>query len=407
MARTERPARRRAKASYPIKDLSYVVAQGGRTRGHRYFHDLSEFFLPVAVAIAAQAILYILIITRPGRSDWHNILLAVLALACVPLLAGAVLAGLRRHGAAIMTSTLLVVGLFGVAVSLLSGLRVPVSYLGLFLCLPVAVLVMAYANLRFQRSFGAHVALAGFADAESVAEELGQVPILRDPAGEIPDIDILLIDPREHHSAKWSAMLTNCHLHGIEILPWTSYREVRSGRLDVSSFEISHLAYSPSQLIYARIKRILDIVLVLLSLPLTLPLALGVALYIGVKDGWPILYVQLRRGYGGQTFRMYKFRTMYRGSGGGAARIADSRIIPGCGILRKTRLDELPQLYNVFLGDMSLIGPRPEAIDLSRAYEKNPKILYETTGASRDNRVGTGYGWVFRKRRRGKSETFA
>lgn len=395
MARTERPARRRAKASYPIKDLSYVVAQGGRTRGHRYFHDLSEFFLPVVVAIAAQAILYILIITRPGRSDWHNILLAALALACVPLLAGAVLAGLRRHGAAIMTSTLLVVGLFGVAVSLLSGLRVPVSYLGLALCLPVAVLVMAYANLRFQRSFGAHVALAGFADAESVAEELGQVSILRDPAGEIPDIDILLIDPREHHSAKWSAMLTNCHLHGIEILPWTSYREVRSGRLDVSSFEISHLAYSPSQLIYARIKRILDIVLVLLSLPLTLPLAVIVAAYIAVLDGVPVMFVQIRRGYAGRRFRMYKFRTMYKGAEGGSTGLRDKRVLPGCRLIRKLRFDEIPQLYNILRGDMSLIGPRPVAEYVARSsaaaepkYELRSLVLPGITGWAQ---VRSGY----------------
>src|SRR5690606_1962763 len=74
-------------------------------------------------------------------------------------------------------------------------------------------------------------------------------------------------------------------------------------------------------------------------------------------------------GYAGKPFRMYKFRTMYKGSSGGATTTGDSRIIRGCGLIRKLRLDETPQLLNVLMGEMSLIGPRLGAIDSARSYE--------------------------------------
>src|SRR5690606_31711271 len=115
------------------------------------------------------------------------------------------------------------------------------------------------------------------------------------------------------------------------------------GRLDISSFEISHLAYSPSQLLYARCKRIFDILVVVASLPITVPLAIGMAVYIIIRDGSPVIFVQIRRGYGGRRFYMYKFRTMYKGTEGGSTTVGDNRVIPGCHILRKLRLDEIPQ----------------------------------------------------------------
>jgi UDP-GalNAc:undecaprenyl-phosphate GalNAc-1-phosphate transferase len=392
---SDRRPRRRSPKHYPIKDLSYIVTQGGRTRRHKYFREMGEFTFPIVAAIVLQAVVYILIITRPGRSDWNNILQALVAISCVPLISGAVLAGLRRNGAAIMTATLVTVGLFSVAVSVLSGMRIPVSYQALAACLPIAVVIIAFANIRFQRSFAAQVAIANFPGAEDISRELGTVPILKDPAAKVPDIEILLIDPGQHHSARWSALLTSCYLRGIEIMPWTGYREVRTGRLDVSSFEVSHLAYSPSQFIYSKVKRVFDLLAVLVSLPITLPIAALVAVYIAILDGFPVIFVQIRRGYGGRRFRMYKFRTMYKGAEGGSTGPRDKRILPGCRLIRKLRIDELPQLYNILRGDMSLIGPRPVAEYVARnsaavepKYELRSLVLPGITGWAQ---VKSGY----------------
>lgn len=363
----DRLAARSAQGAYPVRDLSYIVAQGGRMRRNRYLRDLREFLWPTVLSVALQFSIYVFIIKRSGRDDWHYILMAAGAIALVPVASVAILAGLRRHGSAISTSIVIALGLFSVAVSLLSGIRIPVSYQAIAACLPVLLLTMAYANIKFQRTLRAHVALASFSQAQDVSQELGGVRVIRGEEDELRDVEILLIEPREHHSENWSTLLTTCYLRGIEIMPWTTYREIIMGRLDVSSFEISHLAYTPSQLLYARCKRMLDIFVVLLSLPVTVPVALGTALYIGLRDGFSLIFVQVRRGYGGRRFRMYKFRTMYKGSEGGSTVLGDDRIIPGCQLLRKLRFDEIPQLYNILRGDMSLIGPRPVAEYVARS----------------------------------------
>jgi lipopolysaccharide/colanic/teichoic acid biosynthesis glycosyltransferase len=367
MSRTSRSRQQRRSPSYPVRDLSYITGQGARKRRHKYLRELRTFLLPGILAILIASAIYVGLIARANRSDWHNTYIVLLAVSCVPIIASAILAGLRRHGSAIVTSMVVTTGLFSVAVSVLSAMRIPISYQGLLYCLPAVVIVMAYANSRFQQNIGAKLAMADFRRAKTIALELGGVPIISDPVADLPDIEILLIDPSEHHNPKWSPLLANCYLRGIDIVPWTSFRELKRGRLDVSSFDVSHLSYSPSQLLYARGKRALDLFAVFVSLPLTLPLAALVAAYIGLRDGFPVIFVQIRRGYGGRRFRMYKFRTMYKGAESGSTGVQDARIIPGCGLIRKLRLDELPQLYNILRGDMSLIGPRPAAEYVARA----------------------------------------
>jgi len=349
-----------------------LTERGGRRRKHRYWRDLRGFLAPALTVILAQVALYAFLTTLPGRDDWLNIIVAVAVLAFVPAVAGILLAAFRGNEAPIVSSGVVMLVLYSFAVSMLSAFRVPISYVAIAVCIPVGTVVMAYANIRFQRSMVVRVALAPFSQADDVLRQIGKnIPVLSGPDADLSDIDLLLIDPKAHHTEKWSGMLAQCYLGGVEIMSWTRYIEIWHGRLDVSSFDVSHLAYTYSQFLYAQTKRFLDLAVVVLTLPVSLTLAVFVAGYIWFRDGGPVLFVQLRRGFGGRSFRMYKFRTMYKGTAGGATREGDSRIIPGCDILRKLRLDELPQLYNVLRGEMSLIGPRPEAIDLARNYERD------------------------------------
>lgn len=101
-------------------------------------------------------------------------------------------------------------------------------------------------------------------------------------------------------------------------------------------------------------KRLLDVAVVLVSLPLWLPVALVVAGVVAVTLGFPVLFIQERAGLGGRSFRMVKFRTMRCGEGTDAERLTRAGRF-----LRASSLDELPELLNVLAGDMSLVGPRP------------------------------------------------
>jgi lipopolysaccharide/colanic/teichoic acid biosynthesis glycosyltransferase len=123
-------------------------------------------------------------------------------------------------------------------------------------------------------------------------------------------------------------------------------------------------------------KRAFDLTVVLLLLPVALPLAVVVALAVGLSSGRPVLYRATRMGRGGVPFTMYKFRTMSAGADGPAVtRAGDRRITPVGGRLRRWKLDELPQLYNVLRGDMSLVGPRPEEPRFLARYSDEERLL--------------------------------
>lgn len=110
-------------------------------------------------------------------------------------------------------------------------------------------------------------------------------------------------------------------------------------------------------------KRILDFVVTALGLIVASPLLLLLCLLIKLSDSGPIFYRANRIGKGGVPFAVYKFRTMIVDAdklGPAVTASGDSRVTPIGAFLRRTKLDELPQLLNVFNGEMSLVGPRPE-----------------------------------------------
>lgn len=119
-------------------------------------------------------------------------------------------------------------------------------------------------------------------------------------------------------------------------------------------------------------KRLLDIIISGLALAILWPVYLVIALAIAAQDGFPVLYRAPRGGYRGKPFRICKFRSMVKNAeaiGGGTTSLHDPRITPVGNFLRKTKLDEIPQLGQVFLGKMSLIGPRPELLRYVEQYE--------------------------------------
>jgi putative colanic acid biosynthesis UDP-glucose lipid carrier transferase len=122
-----------------------------------------------------------------------------------------------------------------------------------------------------------------------------------------------------------------------------------------------------------RIKRVLDFVIALTAIAFLLPLLVGVAIAVAADASGPVFFRQWRGGRNGQRFQIWKFRTMTcleDGTSVRQARRSDARVTRIGRILRKTSLDELPQLFNVLKGDMSLVGPRPHALVHDTTYSR-------------------------------------
>lgn len=120
-------------------------------------------------------------------------------------------------------------------------------------------------------------------------------------------------------------------------------------------------------------KRLFDLCLALLLLPVLVPVMVLVALVVLCLDGWPILFASERMRTPAHAFTLWKFRTMRPAAGGAADRGVSGgdksdRITATGRVLRRLRLDELPQIYNILRGDMSFVGPRPPLRSYAEAY---------------------------------------
>lgn len=126
------------------------------------------------------------------------------------------------------------------------------------------------------------------------------------------------------------------------------------------------------------LKRLMDIISALCGLFVLVPLLLAVAMLVNLKLGSPIFFRQIRPGLNGKPFQMFKFRTMLDAfDKQGNPLPDDQRMTPFGQFLRTTSLDELPELWNVLIGDMSLVGPRPLLMEYLPLYSKEQYRRHE------------------------------
>lgn len=173
--------------------------------------------------------------------------------------------------------------------------------------------------------------------------------------------------------------ILDCKMSGIVIFDLLTFFEKETSRINIDLLHPSWVYYSPGFHVGVggqHGKRALDIIVSLFMLTISSPLFLlvGLASLIESRGRDPIFYSQVRVGLNGKHIRVHKFRSMVTDAeSDGVARWAsnnDPRITPLGAFIRKTRLDELPQLYNVLRGDMSLVGPRPERPEFVLDLEK-------------------------------------
>jgi sugar transferase (PEP-CTERM system associated) len=162
--------------------------------------------------------------------------------------------------------------------------------------------------------------------------------------------------------------LLEMKLDGVSFDHLAAVYETYTGKIAVENLRPSWLIFSPgfkkSRLLSAS-KRLMDILVAGIGVIVALPVMALVALAIRLTSSGPVLYHQKRVGQHGRIFVLHKFRSMKVDAEAAtgpvwASKAGDSRVIPIGRFLRRSRLDELPQLWNVLIGDMSFVGPRPE-----------------------------------------------
>lgn len=278
------------------------------------------------------------------------------------------------HGVPIMVMC------FVVAALVLFTFRIEYSRVVLFYSASTATLIatqLRWSNRTLRRQ---PFYIVPFGNAQAM-EEMEGFPIRRLKRPDIPQDRAanIVADFRAELPPEWERLLARASLAGVPVYHYKQLTESITGQVKIEHLSENSLGSLMPNRSYTPVKRLVDLLGSAVLIVLLLPVMAIVALLIWAEDRDSPFYIQTRTGFGGRPFRMYKFRSMTNRApaNGQEARIDaitqedDSRITKFGGFIRTYRLDELPQLFNVLKGEMSLIGPRPEANALADWYEDN------------------------------------
>ncbi len=191
-------------------------------------------------------------------------------------------------------------------------------------------------------------------------------------------IDIVIVPNYIKRNAATAKIIYKLFSLGIEILDFSSFYEVIFGKIPLNEVEETWLLENIARKrpFYRFVKRCIDIILAAILFILTLPLIIIIALAISLTSRGPIIYAHTRIGENGRPFTLYKFRSMIEDATHRWPRENDRRITRVGRIIRRTHLDELPQLVNIIRGEVSFVGPRPDFTEFFKTISQ--KIPYYT-----------------------------
>ena len=263
-----------------------------------------------------------------------------------------------------LLSVWLLLGLAGTLGLMMFRLPYSVTFLGLIYPTATVILLLFGKGLsqRSSMRLGVPAQLIDQIDNSTGAFVLMDSASLPESA-----IDAVLVSGEQLSDSGWTPFLSWCALNAVPVIMLRDYIEAESGRVDLKNFTFTDLLRVRSSDTYLFVKRVFDAVCSLLLLFVFSILMALVMVVIKLETTGPAIFAQQRIGLGGVSFTMYKFRSMVTDAERGGAQFAargDKRVTRVGKFIRKYRIDELPQLYNVLRGDMSLIGPRPEQKNL-------------------------------------------
>ena len=272
---------------------------------------------------------------------------------------------------------------YGLLMLILLMLRVPYSRLLITstFATNLVFLSILYAALRRTRRLRIGVVPEGHYQAVTAMPNV-EWRILESPEAPYRGIDAISVDLRSDLSHEWERRLATFALEGVPVYDLKHLKESLTGKVQIE--HLSENSFGTLSPLYAwmTIKRLIDWVLALITVVLLFPFFLVLGGIIKLDPPGPVIFRQMRVGYRAKPFQVFKLRTMtadlrsvtVAGSAedleAAVTKDEDQRITRVGRFLRKSRLDELPQLINVLKGEMSWIGPRPEALVLSQWYER-------------------------------------
>ena len=266
---------------------------------------------------------------------------------------------------------------YGIVVAILVLLRIEYSRF-MLLCGYLLSIVWFYWSMTiYARNIEVRVGLAPFGSTFGVEQiDLVSWIPLNDPSGPAVPIDAVAVDLRADLPDEWERALADFALAGVPVYHVKHLRESLTGQVDLEHISENNFGSLSPVSAYMTLKHVCDWVAALVALILLSPLLLICAAAIRLDSRGPALFRQHRVGYQGRLFVVYKLRTMAACVAGGhgdreaaMTKSDDARVTRIGRFLRQSRLDELPQLFNVVRGEMSWIGPRPEAEILGKWYE--------------------------------------
>ena len=344
------------------------VAQIRHRAGRRQLANIGRMLLSLFCLVAFETTLSLLLEGRYLLSASDTIRVSALLITGIYLIIFLVALRLSRwmrfRTGEQLLSVWLILGLAGTLGLMMFRLPYSVAFLGLIYPTATVILLLFGKGLsqRSSMRLGVPAQLIDQIDNSTGAF----VPM---DSASLPEgaIDAVLVSEEQLSDSGWTPFLSWCALNAVPVIMLRDYIEAESGRVDLKNFTFTDLLHVRSSDTYLFVKRVFDAVCSLLLLfVFSIPMAL-VVVVIKLETTGPAIFAQQRIGLGGVPFTMYKFRSMVTDAEKGGAQFAargDKRVTRVGKFIRKYRIDELPQLYNVLRGDMSLIGPRPEQKNL-------------------------------------------
>ena len=267
---------------------------------------------------------------------------------------------------------------YAVVLALVYASSVPFGHYHFFVSFAIVVPWYFALSVMRERQVKPHLALIG-ADPNPLVEMLDRVEwsILKVPQLN-GSVSAIVIDPELELSPEWEHFIAEAVLQGIPVHDSAHVREALTRRVEITHMAHKNFGSLLPSLIYVRVKRVIDFIVAIPAAIICIPLILFCAIAIKLESSGPVIFAQQRTGFRGRPFTVYKLRTMINGNSGACFTVdGDERITRFGTFIRKYRIDELPQIWNIIRGEMSWIGPRPEAIDLADMYAKNiPFYIY-------------------------------